>query len=110
MAKKKIPMVIWVYRNEPTGEVISAWLKDFDFDAGGGAGFLTATPNRDEAKVFEDVAALHAYYTTQSTVLPLRPDGKPNRPLSGFTIEARPLPLGTGQPWGRSGKTKGHSG
>ena len=104
---KKIPMVIWVYRNEPTGEIINAWLKEFDFDAGGGAGYLTTTNDREEAMVFEDVAALHAFWTTQSTVLPMRPDGKPNRPATGFTIEARPLALGTGKPWGRDGKRKG---
>lgn len=109
MPKKKAPMLIWVYRNEPTGEVINAWLKDFDFDAGGGAGYITVTADRDEAMEFEDVVALHEFWTRQSTVLPTRPDGQPNRPLTGFTIESRPVELGTGAPWGRKNKRRGNA-
>ena len=104
---KKMPMVIWVYRNEPTGEIINAWLKDFDFDAGGGAGFLTTTADKNDAMVFDDLKELHDYWTKQSTVLPTRPDGKPNRPFTGFTIEVRPLAMGSGKPWGRDGKRRG---
>jgi hypothetical protein len=35
---------------------------------------------------FADLAAAVACWKRQSTVRPLRPDGKPNRPLTAFTI------------------------
>jgi hypothetical protein len=80
-------LVVWVVRSESTGQVINAWLKDFDFDANDGAGRLTTTEDRNEAMTFDDVLAIHAYWTTESVVLPLRPDGKPNRPATAYTIE-----------------------
>jgi hypothetical protein len=41
--------------------------------------------------VFEDHAAAMEVWTRQSRVRPLRPDGKPNRPLTAYTISIEPL-------------------
>jgi hypothetical protein len=103
----KVPCQIYVYRSEVTGQIVNAWLKDFDFEAEEGVGFLTTTDDRDEAMTFDDIEDLHAYWTQQSTTRPVRPDGQPNKPFTGFTIEVRPAELGTGIPWGRKNKKRG---
>ena len=44
------------------------------------------TNNIAEAKVFEDHITAIAFYKWQSSLTPMRPDGKPNRPLTAFTV------------------------
>ena len=44
-------------------------------------------PDTSEAAVFDDVEAALEYWRTPSTVVPLRGDGMPNRPLTAFTVE-----------------------
>jgi hypothetical protein len=110
---EKPKLTIYLSRNEVTGQVINAWLKDFDPDANEGLGFVEWTDDREEARVFDGVEDVHAYWSQQSTALPLRPDGKPNRPLTAFTIEVRPVEKHSGKPWGArkgSGRLKGGSG
>lgn len=60
------------------------------FDGRGDAVFGTLAA----ARVFADAGAALAYWKRQSTVRPLRPDGKPNRPLSAFTVEIQDAPFG----------------
>lgn len=52
-------------------------------------GLAVWTPDLAEAMRFADAGAALLTWRTQSTVRPLRPDGKPNRPLSAYTIEVR---------------------
>lgn len=99
---------MWIYRNEATGELVNSWLRDFDADADGGKGLVTVTDSRDEAMIFDSVQALHDVWTRQSQVLPLRADGKPNRPLTAYTMEARPIQRENGVRWG-SNTTRGGS-
>jgi hypothetical protein len=70
-----------------------AWeyLKSFDPDAFSGRGYATWTPETSKAMRFVDTAEALAMYRRQSAVQPLRPDGKPNRPLTGYTILVVPL-------------------
>ena len=70
----------------------SAWLLAFDADGDGGRGKIAFTTDLAEAMRFDSLRALMACWKTQSTVIPLRPDGKPNRPLTAFTISAEQLP------------------
>jgi hypothetical protein len=69
-----------------------AWLVDYDPDGNGGTGDWTFTTNRAEARRFPSAAAALECWRQPSTVLPTRPDGKPNRPLTGFTISADRVP------------------
>lgn len=105
--KKKGPFGIHLGRNEATGEVINAWLKSFDPDAGEGIGYVEWTDDRSEAKVFDTVQQVHEFWTQQSTVRPLRPDGKPNRPLTVYTVDVRPLESQSGVRWGELRKRGG---
>lgn len=62
------------------------YLKEFhpDTDA---HGKLIVTSNRDEAMQFEDGGEAWKFWQQQSKRFPLRLDGKPNRPLTAFTVE-----------------------
>ena len=62
------------------------WLKRFDPDAYDGRGLVEWTRDIREALKFPDYIAAKDYYIQQSTVRPLCDDGKPNRPLTGYTI------------------------
>jgi hypothetical protein len=48
---------------------------------------LTSTDDIAKAKRFADAGDLHAEWTAISKLQPTRPDGKPNRPLTGLAIE-----------------------
>ena len=39
-----------------------------------------------EAKVFEDMASAFVFYRAQSKHMPMRLDGRPNRPLTAFSV------------------------
>jgi hypothetical protein len=61
------------------------YLEDFDADAYDGRGYVQFTADKSRAKRFSDTAAALQFLRTQSTTHPLRPDGKPNRPLTAHT-------------------------
>lgn len=63
-----------------------AFLQSYDPDANDGRGAITLTGKLERAKVFDGIAAVFAEWARVSTKRPLRPDGKPNRPLSAFSI------------------------
>lgn len=62
------------------------YLKSYDLDGRDGMGSVTITAAVDEAQVFPLGGALEAWRST-STLRPSRADGKPNRPLTAYTIE-----------------------
>lgn len=70
-----------------TGKVALRWLQRFDADAHGGRGSIVMTKNRSEAMQFDSLQAVMECWKTQSTVQPLRDDGRPNRPLTAYTIQ-----------------------
>ncbi|MES2712018.1 MAG: hypothetical protein V4653_10580 [Pseudomonadota bacterium] len=67
------------------------FLRDFDPDAYGGRGRVRSTDDPVHAKRFPDTAAAHACWTLQSRRVPLRDDGRPNRPLTAYTCEMVPI-------------------
>lgn len=65
---------------------VGKFLKDFDPDAYGGAGLATWTDDQAQAKQFFSAADAMLEWKRQSTVQPLRADGKPNRPLTAYSV------------------------
>jgi hypothetical protein len=77
--------------------MVGDWLEAFDYDehAPGrpyptGSGTSTDDPAR--AMRFESTLEAWEAWRRPSTVTPVRPDGKPNRPMTVFTISVEPLP------------------
>ena len=68
------------------------YLRDYDVDAHGGRGTVTWTTKLELALRFDSLAAAHMAWVTTSTVHPRRPDGRPNRPLTAFTVTIAPIP------------------
>lgn len=65
------------------------FLASFDFEAHGGRGEITTTPDEAQAKRFATAVEAFAFYRTSPTCRPLRADGKPNRPLTATNWEFR---------------------
>jgi hypothetical protein len=63
------------------------WLCTFDPEANDGMGRVTWTDDLDHALLFPSAGAAHAYWMRVPTNRWLRPDGKPNRPLTAFHVE-----------------------
>ena len=68
---------------EPGNKV---YLRSYDADTPDGRGAIVTTTVRDEALRFDDLAAAFECWKRTSATRPLRPDGKPNRPLTAYTI------------------------
>lgn len=62
------------------------WLVSCDVDAMQGRGVVKATRRKERARTFGSNLEAFAYWQRRSTVVPTRPDGKPNRPLTAYTI------------------------
>lgn len=62
------------------------YLKAYDLEARDGHGWFETTDDRAQALRFPDSLAAMLAWKTQSTTRPLRPDGKPNRPLTALTV------------------------
>jgi hypothetical protein len=65
------------------------WLVSYDPYAHGGRGEMTTTPYRAEATRF----TLIEFHRLYSTAVGIRPDGKPNRPLTAFHLTVEPADL-----------------
>jgi hypothetical protein len=63
---------------------VPTYVMECDFEAHNGVGEVIFTQKREEAKHFVDGSAALDFYRTQSKTVPLRPDGKPNRPLTAY--------------------------
>lgn len=65
------------------------WLRFYDPTRNGVHGRIESTDNPAEAKQFPDIgAALREYRREYGT----RPDRRPNRPLTAYTVSIDPLP------------------
>ena len=62
------------------------YLASYDPDGNGGQGAATWTEDPDRALQFATMAEAHACYTAVSRRRPVRSDGKPNRPLTAFSV------------------------
>lgn len=69
-----------------------AYLKAFDFEHENGIGWGEFTRDPARAKAFASAGEAMEFWRTQSKVRPLRPDGRPNRPLTALTVSVEPLP------------------
>jgi hypothetical protein len=69
--------------------VLAGYLEWFDPEAHDGRGYVQFTALQAGAKQFASYAAVLEFLRTRPKIRPLRPDGKPNRPLTGlnFAIE-----------------------
>lgn len=65
------------------------FLESYDPDVGNDTvtGDVKVTQDPKKAKKFGSIADAMAFALQQSTRVPLRPDGKPNRPLMAFTLD-----------------------
>lgn len=70
---------------------INQYLVAFDPEAHRGLGVATWTPNVSEARKFPTFQEAMECWRQQSKVRPLRDDGKPNRPLTAYSVEPVPL-------------------
>lgn len=70
--------------NDGTGD---SYIKDYtpDMDAEG-RGHLSVTRELDRAKHFANHVEAMEFWRQQSKRNPYRPDGKPNRPLTAYTV------------------------
>lgn len=66
---------------------INQYVETFDHDAHDGAGYGEFTPDIDKAMKFKSAAEAMQFWNKQSTARPLRPDGKPNKPLTAAHCE-----------------------
>ena len=60
-------------------------------DAGDHVGLVATTAEISDAKLFANLTEAVEFWKQQSVLCPIRPDGKPNRPLTAFTIEVIPV-------------------
>lgn len=74
--------------------IAGQFVKSMDVDAYNGRGLVDYTEDASRAKQFETFEAAFAFWQTQSTVRPLRRDGKPNRPLTATTCAIEKIPDG----------------
>lgn len=79
------------------GVPIDAWLASYDLEAEDpqrfpGGGTYTFTSDPAKALVFNDVSEVLALWKSQARRVPFRHDGKPNRPLTQFTVTPQKLP------------------
>jgi hypothetical protein len=67
-----------------------AWLAEYDPEANHGHGRIVATKDRERAMVFDTAGDALRCYQQVPACHPWRPDGKPNRPLTAYTVEVIP--------------------
>ena len=73
-----------------TGTVVEgAYLEWADPNANNGDGDERWTHDLARAKKFSTFMEAMACWKTQSAVRPLRPDGRPNRPLTAFSVTVK---------------------
>jgi len=84
----------WVMEISGTGTEVwpqPEYLKEYDNETHDGRGFAASTRDINEALKFDSLEAVLEAWKSVSKKRPLRADGKPNRPLSTFTISPRRL-------------------
>lgn len=67
------------------------YLRSFDHEAADGLGYGVFTPIRKRAKRFASHEELFEFWKKVPKCRPLRPDGKPNRPLTALTVTMEPV-------------------
>lgn len=75
------------HANEVDGEFV----KEYDPNGGEGGGFASFTTDPHEAVTFATMAEAIAFTQQVPRSKPFRDDGKPNRPLTAFSISFEPV-------------------
>lgn len=88
-----MPYVLKVLDIPRTGDTFDydVWLSEADVNAMDGLGTAGLTTEKNKAMTFSSFQEAWNYWRQPSTVMPVRPDGKANRPLTAFTVEIEPL-------------------
>lgn len=88
------PVVDWVIyvialagRQTMPGDPSGLYVRGFDPEAHSGRGEPDLTSDPAEALGFPDAGAAAEFWRQPSRTRPFRPDGKPNRPLTAYTVE-----------------------
>jgi hypothetical protein len=68
-----------------------AYLEEADFEYAGGFGAAKWTEDVARALRFESMLDALVFWRTQSKTRPYRSDGRPNKPLTAYTVEIREL-------------------
>lgn len=68
------------------------YIMEYDIEAHDGRGEVVWTAHLDKARRWMDRESAMRDWKAQSKVRPLRPDGKPNRPLTAFTVSLESVP------------------
>lgn len=74
---------------EPPESSLTLYLVTFDPDGNNGMGAETFTTDLAQAKRYAGFMEVMEEWKRPSTVRPLRDDGKPNRPLTAYSINPR---------------------
>jgi hypothetical protein len=69
------------------------FVRAFDPEAFGGRGDIITSADLSKALRFQDAGEAAAFWRRQSRTVPLRDDGEPNRPMTGYTVEILDLNL-----------------
>lgn len=77
---------------------LNSYLEHYDPEAHEGRGSAKWTADIDHALLFPTMEAAMEFWRKQSRTRPLRPDGKPNRPLTAFNVTVEPAPPSPGIP------------
>jgi hypothetical protein len=67
------------------------WLESFNHDTADGLGYGTFTVHARQAMRFATPGDALTFWRRGSRTKPLRPDGRPNRPLTALTVQVEPL-------------------
>jgi hypothetical protein len=71
-------------------ELDGLYLREFDPEFANGVGLITGTADRTEAMRFGSKSAAMLFWRQSPRCRRIRPDGRPNRPLTAFTVEIVP--------------------
>ncbi len=77
---------------DPSGQ----YLRDYDPEAHGGMGEARWTADPAKARVFASFGEAFECWRQVPRSRPRRPDGKPNRPLTAYTVRFEHAPEGAG--------------
>jgi hypothetical protein len=70
------------FSSDPSGQ----YLREFDLEFAGGIGSATWTPDISEAHAFPTFEAAFNTWRATSATCPLRDDGRPNKPLTAYSV------------------------
>ena len=77
-------------------DYVGMYIKSFDPNSpdpeSKGIGKLIVTENASEAKTFETFGEATEFWRQQSPTVPMRSDGKPNRPLTAYSVQFVSVP------------------